>query len=247
MGCLFYLAALIVKSVSQQRLNLLDWLLLPVSTWLLWNLKYYFIGIFFPVAVAFIIAHTLVRKIFPGKRQIALFFFFGILLILLALVTLFHPNLEMGYFQEVIVSNYNDYQGLSAPGDAIQYQDLSSDTWSIVRNSPLALVSGLFRPFIWESNSVIKLLAGIENLVIFILFVSSFFYFKKRVSTQGDYTLALALLVYITLLCVFLSLSTPNLGTISRYRVGFLSFFVFLITFENPLIEWVANNIQKKK
>jgi len=38
-------------------------------------------------------------------------------------------------------------------------------------------------------------------------------------------------------LAVFLALSTPNFGTLSRYRVGFIPFFVFLTACGNVLLE----------
>ena len=246
MGCLFYLAALVVKGFKQKKWILLDWLLLPLACWLLWKLKYYFMAVFFPVGVSIILAQRVSKRYFEGKPRMTLIFFFCSLVILLVFVTEFHPNFEPGYFQEVIVLNYNDYLKLSDSNDVIHYHDLTPDTWSMIRNSPLALISGLFRPFIWEPNNPIQVVAGFENLVILVLFISSL-YQLKRIVSSNDGPLAIAAMVYTVLLCVFLSLSTPNLGTLSRYRVGFLPFFVFLITFKNPLTDWVVNIIQKKK
>lgn len=246
MGCLFYLAALVVKSFIQQRWKPLDWIFLLLTSWLLWNLKYYFIGVLFPVGVSIISAQRLSKQLFGERLRTTVLFFFVSLVILLGLVTLFHPNFEPGYFQEVIILNHNDYLKLSDPENVIHYHQLSPDTWSVIKNSPLALVSGLFRPFIWESGTLLQIVAGIENFVILILFISSLYYVKRIISSK-DAPLTIAAIVYITLLCVFLSLSTPNLGTLSRYRVGFLPFFVFLITFKNPLFDWVVNILQKKK
>jgi hypothetical protein len=45
---------------------------------------------------------------------------------------------------------------------------------------------------------------------------------------------------------VFLALSTPNFGTLSRYRAGFLPFFVFVIAYRNPIVEWVSDKIGMK-
>jgi hypothetical protein len=38
-----------------------------------------------------------------------------------------------------------------------------------------------------------------------------------------------ALMTYIFFLCIFIGLSTPNFGTLSRYRVGYEPYFVLLI------------------
>jgi hypothetical protein len=40
-------------------------------------------------------------------------------------------------------------------------------------------------------------------------------------------------------------LSTPNFGTLSRYRIGFLPFIFLLIGIENPLLRWVTSKIQR--
>ena len=246
MGCLFYLASLVVKSINRQRWKPLDWIFLLLTSWFLWNLKYYFIGVLFPVGVSIIVAQRLSEMRFKGRSRVTILFFFLLLAILLALVTVFHPNFEPGYFQEVIILNYNDYLKLSDPENVIHYHQLTTDTWSMIKNSPLALASGLFRPFIWESGTFLQFVAGIENFAILILFISSLYYIKRIISSK-EAPLTIAAIVYITFLCIFLSLSTPNLGTLSRYRVGFLPFFVFLITLKNPLIDWAANIIKKKK
>lgn len=245
-GCLFYLASLVVKGFEQQKWKVSDWILLPLASWLLWKLKYYFFGVFFPVGVSIILANRLSARYFKGSSRITIFFFFLSLIFLLGTVTRVHPNFEPGYFQEVVILNHNDYLKLSDSDDVIQYHDLTPDSWSMIKNSPLALTSGLFRPFIWESNNLIQGVAGFENLVILVLFISSL-YNLRRINLSADGPLTIAAIVYIVLLCVFLSLSTPNLGTLSRYRVGFFSFFVFMITFKNPLIDWVTNILQKKK
>ena len=41
--------------------------------------------------------------------------------------------------------------------------------------------------------------------------------------------LLVSLIVYTGMLCVFITLSTPNFGTLCRYRVGYMPFFVFLV------------------
>jgi hypothetical protein len=59
--------------------------------------------------------------------------------------------------------------------------------------------------------------------------------------------LFLATASYCIVLCVFLALSTPNLGTLSRYRVGFLPFLIFLLAYRNPLIDFVGGKLTRKE
>jgi hypothetical protein len=54
-----------------------------------------------------------------------------------------------------------------------------------------------------------------------------------------------AVLVYSVLLCIFLTLSSPNLGTLARYRIGFLPFFVFVLVYQNPLVNFISGIVQR--
>ncbi len=247
MGCLFYLSAWVLKSYHHVKWQVADVVFIPLSIWMVWNLKYYFLGIFFPVTIALLASHVVITKWFQHKpKPLTNFLFFLALIVLFASVTFLHPNFEPGYFQEVIVSNYYDFVSLSDPEDVIQYYHLTSDVGSIVMNSPLALLSGLFRPFVWESHTVFQFMSALENTFLLVLFIFTLANVKLVLASFRQ-PMVLALIVYIVLLCVFLALSTPNFGTLSRYRVGFIPFFVFLITYKNPLIESVANILQKKK
>jgi hypothetical protein len=97
------------------------------------------------------------------------------------------------------------------------------------------LFSGLFRPFIAEARTALQLLIALENLVLMVLTAGALTQVKRLASSKHR-LLLLAILIYTILMCIFLALSTPNFGTLSRYRVGFLPYFVFLLTIENPLI-----------
>jgi hypothetical protein len=102
------------------------------------------------------------------------------------------------------------------------------------------LFSGLLRPFIWEASGMTALLASLENLIIMILLISSI----SEIGRGTHRLLLFSALMYVMLLCVFLALSTPNLGTLSRYRVGFLPFLIFVISYRNPLLTYLSARIK---
>jgi hypothetical protein len=78
------------------------------------------------------------------------------------------------------------------------------------------------------------LLGAIENAVLLLFFLVALTNYKRRVPC-GEPVVAIAVITFIVILGVLLPLSTPNYGTLSRYRVGYLPFFVFLIIYGNPL------------
>jgi hypothetical protein len=135
----------------------------------------------------------------------------------------------------VIVSNNEVYNASSEAHDFIQFRSLKPEVLSVVLNAPTALFAGLFRPTLLEGSNTIQLIAGIENLFLLLVFVSALINTKKLLNGSQK-VLVFGTLVYIILLCVFITLSTPNFGTLSRYRVGYLPYFVFLMLYKNPII-----------
>ena len=164
-------------------------------------------------------------------------FFFAILT---AAVSILHPNFRYDAILQVVVANNHDFNSISNSESIIHYYQLQPTVLSVLINAPWALLSGLFRPVIGETGSLMGIAASCENLVIMILFISSIYGVAKN--KQSPSILVLSVIVFIVILCIFLALSTPNLGTLSRYRVGFLPFFIFLITYQNPLVTWMAKH-----
>jgi hypothetical protein len=105
-------------------------------------------------------------------------------------------------------------------------------------NSPWAIIAGLFAPFFWESHSILSAIASVENLVLLILVIS--FLFSKG-QLKGSFIFPL--FVYSIVLCVLLAISTPNLGTLSRYRIGFLPFLIFALSYRNSISNYLLKRI----
>ena len=137
-----------------------------------------------------------------------------------------HWNLQPYYFLKAIEQNHDQIYNIK-PQDAIQFNNLKGNWSSLLENTPLAMFSGLFRIFLWESKTFLQALAGAENLLILGLFVASL----VRWWQNGRYfsTLIFVILIYIVVLATMLALSSPNFGTLSRYKVGFVPFEVYLM------------------
>lgn len=227
-AALYMLTALFLKVWFRESFRWWQMLLAPVLLWLLWNLKYYYAGVFLAVAGA-----TLVYRWWFGQRHVA---FAGRealtwVLTLIApaiLVTFLHPNFNMDRLLTVVVENNAAYNALSAPGDAVNFYALEATPLSMLMNAPWALVSGLFRPFPWEASSVVQVAAGLENIVLLLLFLTCLFRAGQYVRSPHR-LLMLAAMAYVFVLAVFLTLSAPNFGTLSRYRCGYIPLFAFIM------------------
>src|SRR5690606_5751091 len=110
---------------------------------------------------------------------------------------------------------------ISSPDNLVGFVNLSPSPVAIALNAPLALFSGLFRPMLWEAGNAPAWLAAIENTLLLILSVASLW--RLRAAIASPYRLLIfGAVAYVVILCVFLTISAPNLGTLSRYRVGYL-------------------------
>jgi hypothetical protein len=137
-----------------------------------------------------------------------------------------HYNLKPSHIAGVVYQNY--LTGLeSAEPPTLHYYYFDGSPVSFALNTPLALIYGLFRPMIFEGTKVFQVIVGIENAIILILVLLGFGRYKKGIALSNP--LLISASMYILLLTVMLAFSTPNLGTLSRYKVGYWPFFVMLV------------------
>lgn len=109
--------------------------------------------------------------------------------------------------------------------------ELDGSMGSIISKFPLALVSGLFRPFIWEVRNPVMLLSALENslmllLTLRILLTLGPLGFFRSVSSDP-------LLIFSFVFAVFFSfsvgLTTANFGALVRYKIPSIPFFMSML------------------
>ncbi|MBY0434635.1 MAG: hypothetical protein K2U26_11045, partial [Cyclobacteriaceae bacterium] len=237
---LYFLSGVLVSQLTGTQLKFWQWSLIVLSAWVTWELKYYWLGIFAPVALATIIIIKL-KPMIAKLARFELLAWSGLLLILFIIGMSAHPNFYPHRFAEVIVQNNKEFTSLSGNDKLIVYSNLQPTVASLFINVPSALVAGLFRPFVWETFNLLSVLASLENLAFAVLLLSSLVSLPLFFSSPHR-LMALAIVFYSCSLAVFLALSTPNFGSLSRYKIGFLPFLVFLVLYKSPLLGWIERN-----
>jgi hypothetical protein len=218
---------------------------LVVDVWLLWNLKYYYLGVLLPIVITGTTIHRWLMpryELKPITVAVSSLLFF---VVPLAIVLITHPNFYPQRLLGVIVENHDAIVSFSSHEDIIHYQSLSPTIISVVRNAPMAIFSCLFRPFLWEASTPFQFIVALENsgiLVLFFAWLFGIFKHRKNYLLNG---IALQIVIYSCFLALFLALSTPNFGTLSRYRVGFLPFLMSVICTSNPLLSTAAKLIER--
>ncbi len=229
---LYIVLATVLRWFNANKPRVLEWAVAAFCFYAAWRLKYYWAALFGVVLLTTVGTLWFAKK---TKVRFGITWIF-IFITLTLLTTLLHPNFYLHRILSVIVENNQQFTALSAAGESIHFPDLRASWQSMILNTPNALFSGLFRPFVWEAHGLTAVAAAIENSILLILVLTSFTSFKKN-----NAQFWIPLLVYSVVLCVFLALSSPNFGTLSRYRVGFLPFFVFLVTAQHPWLLKMAS------
>lgn len=209
-------------STSQAKQGLRVMVLLCCGC-VLWQLKYYYAAVLFPVLVSSAVLYPLrwpdvykMAAILAGCGGLALLVSYG------------HPNLAFSRVLEALVATHNTVYTLSDPAHLIQYHELEPTWLQVGRNVPLALVSGLFRPLPGDGATLLQLLVAAENMLLLLAAVMALAGVVVGQVRWQEKELTGALLAYVFTLSVLLALSTPNFGTLMRYKAVYLPFLAYV-------------------
>jgi hypothetical protein len=241
-AALYYLTTIFLKIWFRMKPFILEYVLAVVALFVFWNLKYYYVAVFMPVVFTSLFYRLVVRRALSAGTEVLVWT--GVFVIPLMLMMLLHPNFHPEKLVSVIVDSNLVYNEMSAPEDVVHFQNLEPTPVSLLSHAPWALFSGLFRPLFWEASAAIQLLPGIENAFLLLLLLTGIVGFKKYF-TSPHRLLIFTLAAYVGMLCILITLSTPNFGTLSRYRAGYLSFFVFILLCNHPLTLYLERSFPR--
>lgn len=113
-------------------------------------------------------------------------------------------------------------------GNAFDIGEFDNDISSILSVSPKALLAGLFRPFLWEANNILMIASGLENL--WFLYMSILVLYKTRILGFFKFFFRHHLLTFSLVFSLFfffsVGLSTSNFGSLVRYKIPAVPFFI---------------------
>ena len=102
---------------------------------------------------------------------------------------------------------------------------------SMLKMAPAAIVATLYRPFIWESTKVSTMLSSLESLALIIftlatLFKVGIFNFFRIIGKDPTITYCF---LFALLFALFVGATTPNFGTLCRYKIPCMPFYVIAL------------------
>ena len=168
------------------------------------------------------------------KAALKILVWCALLLLFTAVASLLHPNLSTERFTMVIVDNYYTMIGKSSFGKHLVFDGLQDNVSSIAAHFPKAALAGIYAP-LFSGWNVFALITSIENIILLVLSILATSQLPIALRSKHVH-LILGGLVYSLVEAGLLAISTPIYGTLVRYKVGFLPFFVFLILMKNPIL-----------
>lgn len=150
-----------------------------------------------------------------------------------------------GYFLwNMVSSNLGQYSSLDSmiKKAYVSSEDLKQDYYQgnsfdlgsyeptfagIMSKFPIAVMTGLFRPFIFEAKNIVMIMSGIENLLI--LFFSLYVFWQNpffRIKNFNARPLVLFSLIFALFFAFSVAVSTSNFGALVRLRIPLMPFFL---------------------
>ena len=158
------------------------------------------------------------------------------------------PAFRANKFTSQLQRNYSDLLKTSRNRPHLEYPNLRPTMGSVVRHALPAVLNTLARPWPWEGRSVLYAVAGLENLLLLAVAALAIVAALRGRAGPLPFGLVLALLLYCLILAALLGLTTPNLGTLNRYRVTFLPFLLLLLLqndYAVRLVQWPGRRLRK--
>lgn len=199
----------------------LEGFLVVISLYFLWELKYYYCALFVAVSVGYAIANFVQRKFKLEGAWSLITVFTGTMIFGAFIGSLVHPNLNISEIHHSIAENHANMILLDEHALLITFDRLSDHWLYLLLYAPKALLSSLLRPFIWEADSLVQLVVSIENIFVMLLLVFGATGWLKF-GRSGITLPFIALVIFAVSLLVVLTFSSPNVGSLARYKVSCL-------------------------
>ena len=207
-----------------RKFGVVKLLVILLSVWLLFLSKFYVLLAMLPGMVMFAL---------PAKFDAKKLVVSSVAVFALVVTLFFFSGSIFGYdLVDTIVKKQHDFINMvnfeaDYSGSNIEIRELEPTFISLATALVPAYINTLFRPFVTEVDSLIKLVCCVENLVFLLLFIYMCIRFKTMDNNQLRFVLFS--LSFMVLLYGLIGMTTPNLGALVRYKIPVMPFLLFSI------------------
>ena len=136
--------------------------------------------------------------------------------------------LPAGFFPQQVVEIYQHGVATSPGRPHLSYPHLQATAGSLLRHAPLAILNVFARPWFTDFQGIQYVGVFLENLLLLALLLRAAWAARRGQLRRLPVALVVVLVLYSVLLAAFIGLSTPNFGTLSRYRAALLPWLLLL-------------------
>ncbi|MGI4862321.1 MAG: hypothetical protein ACRYFZ_00245 [Janthinobacterium lividum] len=231
LGWLFY----ILNRGAIERRNILRCIIIGIiATYLLLGLKIYILLCFLPMSVLWVFNENSSRIRSNIVRILAkpILFVVGgaIAVVALTSITKGDEHYDLAKIGERSKTNSDYLYKVSVEQNGSGY-NLGTQDGSIggmVKLAPMAIITSLFRPFLWEAHNPVMMLSALEAL-FFLLFTLRIFYRTGIWATirliSSNSVLSLCF-VFALIFSASVAITSSNFGTLVRYKIQMMPFYL---------------------
>jgi hypothetical protein len=208
-----------------------------VAAYILALVKSYILAAYLPFFMLYMVFYklkTMKKMISKIMLLTALVFIMGIGFFVLAeSIQNFLGDLALDKIAESVKTTQEKFEGIAYGAESSFTLGVEFDgtPGSLVKVAPAAITATLFRPFLWESKKLSTLLSSLESLAfmlftLYVLLKAGFFRFF--ISLFKD-PMVVFCFWYSILFAVFVGTTTLNFGTLVRYKIPCIPFYLIAL------------------
>ncbi|MEQ6120569.1 hypothetical protein [Reichenbachiella sp. MALMAid0571] len=243
-GIVMFLSGFLIRYYFWRKINIWQVFIFMTGGWLMLVLKYYIAAVFLPVVVVVFLL-SFANNSDKIKNSKPVYKYFGLVLLVAGVViwaSNMQYNLDITRIFSVVKDNQQQILATGNPENMIHFLDESQSILMVFPNLIIALFSGLFGPVFPQMTSFLQVTLCIENLMVLVLFFTSL---NRKIKVSDDNrVLIYGGVIYILILATLLSYATPDFGTLTRYKVYFMPYFLMFILCKNLLVSKLKSLIK---
>lgn len=241
MGMLGWLTYSSFQIIVRKRNLIQNTIILIVAIYTLAVVKEYILYAYFPFFILYIMLTQVISLKSIFLRAMTLMVISVCLIIGFTLASESLKN-EMSFFAIDNLAGSVEYQ----QKNFIHMSDVAESSFSLgveydgtpmglLKIAPAAVNATLFRPYIWESKKISTLLSSLESMslmffTLFVFFKSGVFRFFKIIFNSPMISFCL---FFSLLFALFIGATTLNFGTLVRYKIPCLPFYLIALILIN--------------
>lgn len=233
--CIGVATYFIWKIVAQKRAKILHFILLVLALYIVYSIKKYILLSYFPAVMLMIYA----RAFAILQNVLIKLLIFPFMAVVVGACLYFvvdqvgkddsrYSLQQLGNTAKITAYDIAFQTGRDA-GSTYVLGELDGTFSGLIRLAPEAVNVSLFRPYLWEVSNPLMLMSALESFVIAIGTIMVFFKGRVRILNTLVNPDILFCLTFSLIFAFAVGVSTYNFGTLSRYKIPLVPFYLLAL------------------